>query len=123
MRTFSFRLLSVENSNTGGNSVVLLSVYWNVCLQDVEALFHGDGCPKFVDCVFAHNEHWYVTFVNEEDAQRALFFLREKGRTFNGEPIKVCFAQFQSSFLYSFCITCKFRFWMSSLTTYNLMYV
>ena len=64
-------------------------------------MFHGEGCPQFVDCVFAHNGHWYVTFLNEEEAQRALFFLREKGRTFNGEPIKVTSATTVTSLCFS----------------------
>jgi len=58
-------------------------------LQEVEALFHGDGCPPFLDCVFAHNDSWYVTFSNEEEAHRAYLYLRETVRTFQGKPIMV----------------------------------
>jgi len=57
--------------------------------QEVEALFHGDGCPPFLDCVFAHNDSWYVTFSNEEEAHRAYLYLRETVRTFQGKPIMV----------------------------------
>jgi len=57
--------------------------------QDVEALFRGDGCPAFLDCVFAHNDSWYVTFSNEEEAHRAYLYLRETVRTFHGKPIMV----------------------------------
>ena len=57
--------------------------------QEVEALFRGDGCPPFLECVFAHNDSWYVTFNNEEEAHRAYFYLRETVRTFQGKPIMV----------------------------------
>lgn len=57
--------------------------------QEVEALFRGDGCPPFLDCVFAHNDSWYVTFSNEEEAHRAYLYLRETVRTFQGKPIMV----------------------------------
>jgi len=57
--------------------------------QEVEALFRGDGCPPFLECVFAHNDSWYVTFSNEEEAHRAYFYLRETVRTFQGKPIMV----------------------------------
>jgi len=57
--------------------------------QEVEALFRGDGCPAFLDCVFAHNDSWYVTFSNEDEAHRAFFYLRETVRTFQGKPIMV----------------------------------
>jgi len=58
-------------------------------VQEVEALFRGDGCPPFLDCVFAHNDSWYVTFSNEEEAHRAYLYLRETVRTFQGKPIMV----------------------------------
>ena len=52
-------------------------------------MFRGDGCPPFLDCVFAHNDSWYVTFSNEEEAHRAYLYLRETVRTFQGKPIMV----------------------------------
>ena len=58
-------------------------------VQEVEALFRGDGCPPFLECVFAHNDSWYVTFSNEDEAHRAYFYLRETVRTFQGKPIMV----------------------------------
>jgi la-related protein 4 len=54
-------------------------------LQDVQGLFGGANCPKFVSCEFAHNSNWYVTF----DAQRAYQYLREEVGTFLGKPIMV----------------------------------
>ena len=58
-------------------------------LQEVENLFSGELCPKFVSCEFAHNNSWYVTFDTEEDAQKAYCYLREEVRTFHGMPIMV----------------------------------
>jgi len=62
---------------------------WDCIKQEVESLFRGDGCPPFLDCVFAHNDSWYVTFSNEEEAHRAYLYLRETVRTFQGKPIMV----------------------------------
>jgi len=59
-------------------------------LQEVENLFSGEACPKFISCEFAHNNSWYVTFDTEEDAQKAYCYLREEVRTFHGVPIMVC---------------------------------
>lgn len=63
----------------------MLLLYW----QEVENLFSGESCPKFVSCEFAHNNSWYVTFDTEEDAQKAYCYLREEVRTFHGMPIMV----------------------------------
>ncbi|WAR10162.1 LAR4B-like protein [Mya arenaria] len=55
--------------------------------QDVQNLFSGENCPRFVSCEFAHNSNWYVTFDSDADAQRAYQFLREEVQTFLGKPI------------------------------------
>jgi hypothetical protein len=68
-------------------TVILREIPQDTKLEDVKALFCGNGCPPFVDCVFAHNDSWYVTFNNEEEAQRAYLYLRETVRTFLGRPI------------------------------------
>ncbi|XP_054168059.1 putative uncharacterized protein DDB_G0282133 isoform X3 [Oppia nitens] len=57
--------------------------------KDIENLFNGENCPKFVCCEFAHNQSWYVTFENDEDAQRAYRYIREEIKVFpkTGKPI------------------------------------
>ena len=66
------------------------SLFWQFfSFQDIENLFSGVNCPRFISCEFAHNNNWYVTFPTDEDAQRAYQYLREEVRTFQGKPIMV----------------------------------
>ena len=39
-------------------------------LQEVEALFKSDSCPKVISVEFAHNSNWYITFQSDTDAQQ-----------------------------------------------------
>ena len=57
--------------------------------QEIESLFSGNNCPRFVSVEFIHNDTWYVTFECEEDAQKAYRYLREQVQTFQGKPIMV----------------------------------
>jgi len=41
-----------------------------------------------ISCEFAHNNSWYITFENDEDAQRAFLYLREEVKEF--QVSKVC---------------------------------
>ncbi|XP_060592315.1 la-related protein 4-like isoform X2 [Ruditapes philippinarum] len=63
--------------------VILREIPESTPVADVQGLFGGANCPKFVSCEFAHNSNWYVTF----DAQRAYQYLREEVGTFLGKPI------------------------------------
>lgn len=56
---------------------------------EIEQLFSGQNCPKFISIEFVHNGTWYITFESEEDSQRAISFLREEVQTFQGKPIMV----------------------------------
>ena len=57
--------------------------YMNVCMtnlvqlnilycfiQEVEELFSGEGCPKYISCEPAHNNYWYIQFESEDCAQK-----------------------------------------------------
>ncbi|XP_065214449.1 la-related protein 4 isoform X2 [Planococcus citri] len=67
--------------------VILREIPDSTPIEDVKGIFSGENCPKLVSCEFAHNNSWYVTFENDDDAQRAYRYLREEVREFQGKPI------------------------------------
>ncbi|KAG1712151.1 La-related protein 4 [Nymphon striatum] len=67
--------------------VILREIPSDTPCDEVADLFKGKTCPKFISCVFAHNENWYVTFSSNEDAILAYRYLREEVKTFHGKPI------------------------------------
>ncbi|XP_025017543.1 putative uncharacterized protein DDB_G0282133 isoform X2 [Tetranychus urticae] len=67
--------------------LILREIPESTPLKDVQDLFSGKDCPKFVSCEFAHNNSWYVSFESDEDAQRAFRYLREEVKTFQDKPI------------------------------------
>ncbi|KAK7076916.1 La-related protein 4 [Halocaridina rubra] len=67
--------------------VILREIPESTPVEEIEAVFKSDECPKVVSLEFVHNSSWYVTFESTEDAKKAFWFLRGTVQTFKGKPI------------------------------------
>lgn len=70
--------------------LILREVAPEATLEQIKDLFNNKepDCPACHQCESAGNDSWYVTFNNEEQAQKALQYLKLEVQTFMDKPIR-----------------------------------
>jgi la-related protein 4 len=68
------------------NTLILRDIPSSTKVEEVQAIFQGEGCPATTGIRPDIGDCWFVTFTSEEDALKALDFVR--GRTFQDAPVK-----------------------------------
>lgn len=95
--SFSSPNSSSLTNNNNNNKVqhqrsvlILREVAAEASLEKIVELFENKepACPACEKCESAGNDSWYVTFSSEEQAQRALQYLKGEVQTFMDKPIK-----------------------------------
>lgn len=76
--------------NSKRRVVILRDVPEQVNESVITEIFDSENCPiKLVKCEFAHNQSWYLFFSNDEDAQRAISYLKEDLINYPGTDIAI----------------------------------
>ena len=80
----------VSSSSAQKCILILREVCSEATLDQIKDLFTDKEpqCPVFVQCESAGNDSWYVTFTNEDQAQRALQYLKTEVQSFMDKPIR-----------------------------------
>ena len=70
--------------------LIMREVESGASLEQIKDLFTGKEplCPACDQCESAGNDSWYIMFSSEEQAQRALQYLKGEVQTFLGKPIR-----------------------------------
>jgi len=77
----------VRPNHTRYSTVILGEIPEHTQVDELKELLSSPNCPKFVSCEMTKKSFCYVTFDNDEDAQKAFSFLTEEVKTFKGTPI------------------------------------
>lgn len=76
--------------NSKRRVVILRDVPEQVNENVIQQMFDPQSCPiKLVKCEFAFNQSWYLFFGNDEDAQRAIIYLKEELITYPETDIAI----------------------------------
>lgn len=70
--------------------IIMREVASAATLDQIKELFcdKEPACPPADSCESAGNDSWYITFSNEDDAQRALAYLKAEVQVFMEKPIR-----------------------------------